>query len=65
LLADAGYTGEPITLMAAQDLAHHKVWGDVTLDLLRRAMVVAMEDHRSPRFPEINPAERKLRPVGR
>jgi peptide/nickel transport system substrate-binding protein len=34
LLAEAGYAGEPITLMAAQDIAHHKVWGDVTVDLL-------------------------------
>jgi peptide/nickel transport system substrate-binding protein len=36
LLADSGYAGEPITLMAAQDMAHHKVWGDVTADLLKR-----------------------------
>src|SRR5713226_8832906 len=35
LLAEAGYAGEPITLMAAQDLPSHKVWGDVTADLLR------------------------------
>jgi peptide/nickel transport system substrate-binding protein len=36
LLAEAGYAGEPITVMAAQDIAHFKVWGDVTVDLLQR-----------------------------
>jgi peptide/nickel transport system substrate-binding protein len=36
LLAETGYAGEPVTLIAAQDLAHHKAWGDVTLDLLKR-----------------------------
>src|SRR5260221_145366 len=36
LLADSGYAGEPVTLMAAQDLANHKAFGDVTVDLLRR-----------------------------
>jgi peptide/nickel transport system substrate-binding protein len=36
LLSDSGYSGEPITLMAAQDLPHLKAWGDVTLDLLTR-----------------------------
>jgi peptide/nickel transport system substrate-binding protein len=36
LLADSGYAGEPITLMAAQDIAMLKVWGDVTADLLKR-----------------------------
>jgi peptide/nickel transport system substrate-binding protein len=36
LLADGGYVGEPITLMAAQDVAFHKTWGDVTVDLLKR-----------------------------
>jgi peptide/nickel transport system substrate-binding protein len=36
LLRESGYAGEPITCMAAQDLAHHKVWGDVTADLLKR-----------------------------
>jgi peptide/nickel transport system substrate-binding protein len=36
LLAESGYAGEPITLMAAQDLPHLKAWGDVTLDLLMR-----------------------------
>jgi peptide/nickel transport system substrate-binding protein len=36
LLADSGYAGEPVTLMAAQDIAHHKAWGDVTVDLLKR-----------------------------
>ena len=36
LLAESGYTGQPIVCMAAQDLAHHKAWGDVTVDLLKR-----------------------------
>jgi peptide/nickel transport system substrate-binding protein len=36
LLAESGYAGEPVTLMAAQDLAHMKAWGDVTVDLLNR-----------------------------
>jgi peptide/nickel transport system substrate-binding protein len=36
LLAESGYAGEPIISMAAQDLAHHKAWGDITADLLRR-----------------------------
>ncbi len=36
LLADSGYAGEPITCMAAQDIPHHKAWGDVTVDLLKR-----------------------------
>jgi peptide/nickel transport system substrate-binding protein len=36
LLAESGYAGEPITCMAAQDFPHHKAWGDVTADLLKR-----------------------------
>jgi peptide/nickel transport system substrate-binding protein len=60
LLAEAGYAGEPITLMAAQDIAHHKVWGDVADDLLRRlgmkvdfaavdwGTVVARREQKSP-----------------
>ena len=36
LLADSGYVGEPVTLMAAQDRPPHKAWGDVTVDLLKR-----------------------------
>jgi peptide/nickel transport system substrate-binding protein len=36
LIAESGYAGEPIVCMAAQDLAHHKAWGDVTVDLLKR-----------------------------
>jgi peptide/nickel transport system substrate-binding protein len=36
LLAESGYAGEPVTLMAAQDIAHHKAWGDVTVGLLKR-----------------------------
>jgi peptide/nickel transport system substrate-binding protein len=36
LLAESGYAGEPVTLVAAQDRAPHKAWGDVTVDLLKR-----------------------------
>jgi peptide/nickel transport system substrate-binding protein len=36
LLAESGYAGEPVVTMAAQDLPHHKAWGDVTADLLKR-----------------------------
>jgi peptide/nickel transport system substrate-binding protein len=36
LLADSGYAGQPVTCMAAQDQPPHKVWGDVTADLLKR-----------------------------
>jgi peptide/nickel transport system substrate-binding protein len=36
LLAQSGYAGEPIVCMAAQDLPHHKAWGDVTVDLFKR-----------------------------
>jgi len=36
LLAESGYSGQPVTCMAAQDLANHKAWGDVTADLLTR-----------------------------
>ena len=35
LLAEAGYAGEPITLMAAQDIPYAKVWGEVTVNLLQ------------------------------
>jgi peptide/nickel transport system substrate-binding protein len=36
VLAETGYAGEPVLSMAAQDLAAHKAWGDVTADLLTR-----------------------------
>jgi peptide/nickel transport system substrate-binding protein len=36
LLAESGYAGEPVTYMAAQDIANHKAWGDVSVDLLTR-----------------------------
>src|SRR5262249_56892148 len=36
LLAESGYAGEPIVCMAAQDIPHHKAWGDVTVHLLKR-----------------------------
>jgi len=35
LLAESGYAGQPVTCLAAQDLANLKVWGDVTADLLK------------------------------
>jgi peptide/nickel transport system substrate-binding protein len=36
LLAESNYAGQPVVSMAAQDLANHKAWGDVTVDLLTR-----------------------------
>jgi len=36
LLAESGYGGQPVVSMAAQDVPHHKAWGDVTADLLAR-----------------------------
>jgi peptide/nickel transport system substrate-binding protein len=36
LLAEAGYTNEPIVLLVAADIPFHKAWGDVTNDLLKR-----------------------------
>ncbi|MDQ1079391.1 ABC transporter substrate-binding protein [Pseudoroseomonas cervicalis] len=36
LLAEAGYKGEPITLLVAQDQPITKAFGDVTADLLKR-----------------------------
>lgn len=36
LLTESGYTGEPIVCMAAQDIPHYKLWGEVTADLLKR-----------------------------
>jgi hypothetical protein len=34
--ADNGYAGEPVTLMAPQEVPALKAWGDVTVDLLKR-----------------------------
>jgi peptide/nickel transport system substrate-binding protein len=36
LLTESGYSGEPITCLAAQDIATFKVWGEVTADLLKQ-----------------------------
>ena len=36
LLAESGYAGEPVVLLAAQDIPHYKLWGEVTADLLKR-----------------------------
>lgn len=36
LLGESGYTGEPIVCMAAQDISHYRLWGDLTADLLKR-----------------------------
>ena len=35
-LAESGYRGEPIVLMAAQDIAYYKAFGDLTADMLRQ-----------------------------
>jgi len=39
LLDASGYAGQRVTSMAAQDLPHHKAWGEVTVDLLQRLAV--------------------------
>jgi peptide/nickel transport system substrate-binding protein len=36
LLAESGYSGQPVTCLAAQDQPPLKAWGDVTADLLKR-----------------------------
>jgi peptide/nickel transport system substrate-binding protein len=36
LLKESGYAGEPIVCMAAQDIPHYKLWGELTADLLKR-----------------------------
>ncbi|HUA56893.1 MAG TPA: ABC transporter substrate-binding protein [Candidatus Sulfotelmatobacter sp.] len=36
LLADGGYADAPVTVLAAQNMPHHKAWGDVMVDLLKR-----------------------------
>jgi peptide/nickel transport system substrate-binding protein len=36
LLVESGYAGEPVTLLAAQDIPYHKAYGDVIVDLLKR-----------------------------
>jgi peptide/nickel transport system substrate-binding protein len=36
LLGESGYAGQPVTVMAAQDVPVHKAWGDVTVDVLTR-----------------------------
>jgi peptide/nickel transport system substrate-binding protein len=36
LLGESGYAGEPVTLMAAQDIPSMKAFGDLTADLLKR-----------------------------
>jgi peptide/nickel transport system substrate-binding protein len=36
LLAESGYAGQPVTVMAGQDIPTSKAHGDVTVDLLRR-----------------------------
>jgi peptide/nickel transport system substrate-binding protein len=35
LVAESGYAGQPIILLAAQDIPAFKLWGDVTADLLK------------------------------
>jgi peptide/nickel transport system substrate-binding protein len=36
MLAESGYSGQPVTCMAAQDYYFTKAWGEVTADLLKR-----------------------------
>jgi peptide/nickel transport system substrate-binding protein len=36
LLAESGYSGQPVTCLVAQDIAQYKAWGEVTADLLKR-----------------------------
>jgi peptide/nickel transport system substrate-binding protein len=36
LLAESGYTGQPITCLVAQDIPFLKAWGEVTADTLKR-----------------------------
>jgi len=36
MLAESGYVGQPVRLMAAQDIASHKAWGDIATGLLAR-----------------------------
>jgi peptide/nickel transport system substrate-binding protein len=36
LLGESRYAGEPVTLLAAQDIPQFKAWGEVTADLLKR-----------------------------
>jgi peptide/nickel transport system substrate-binding protein len=36
MLAESGYSGQPVTCMAAQDYYFAKAWGEVTADLLKR-----------------------------
>jgi peptide/nickel transport system substrate-binding protein len=36
LLAESGYSGQPVTCLVAQDLPFLKAWGDVLMDLLKR-----------------------------
>jgi len=36
LLTESGYSGQPVTFLATQDLPNLKAWGDVTADLLNR-----------------------------
>jgi peptide/nickel transport system substrate-binding protein len=35
LLEQSGYSGQPVTCLAAQDIAYLKAWGDVSADLLK------------------------------
>jgi peptide/nickel transport system substrate-binding protein len=36
LLAESGYSGQPVTCLVAQDQPDFKAWGEVTADLLKR-----------------------------
>jgi peptide/nickel transport system substrate-binding protein len=36
LLAESGYSGQPVIFMSAQDIPQTKAWGEVTADMLKR-----------------------------
>jgi peptide/nickel transport system substrate-binding protein len=36
LLAQSGYSGQPVTCLVGQDIPYMKAWGEVTADLLKR-----------------------------
>src|SRR5262249_11342494 len=62
LLAQAGYAGEPVTTMAAQDIASHKVWGDITAGLLARLRMEV--DYAAPEGGTVVPRPAQKSPPG-
>ena len=67
LLAESGYAGQPVTLMAAQDSPPLKAWGDVTVDVLQRLGMKAgrlseqRADERSRRRMRVDGAQDRSR----